>query len=131
MAEDKICRECKIILNSENWGAHGKKYYTYICKLCSSKRRSNERLKIKLEIIKEYGGKCACCEESSYQFLTIDHINNDGAEHRKTIKASNFYSWLKNNNYPKNNFQLLCFNCNCAKHIYGTCPHQSEIVEDS
>lgn len=36
----------------------------------------------------------------------------------------NFYRWLKNNGFPKKDFQLLCFNCNCAKGFFGMCPHK-------
>lgn len=80
---------------------------------------------LKNKIIENYGGKCKCCGESNIAFLSIDHINNDGAKHRKKIgKGASFYFWLKRNNYPKNNFQVLCYNCNCAKGFTGKCPHQ-------
>ncbi len=72
--------------------------------------------------LKKYGGKCNCCGEKEKKFLCIDHINNDGVEHRKKI-GSNIYSWLRKNNYPKG-FQVLCYNCNNAKARYGKCPHQ-------
>lgn len=79
--------------------------------------------------MQEYGGKCACCGESNVVFLTIDHIDGSGAKHRKKIfgKArggTDFYRWLKNKDYPKDNYQILCFNCNFAKHVLGKCPHQ-------
>ncbi len=90
--------------------------------------------KIKLEVLTHYGGnppKCACCGEIIYEFLTIDHINNDGREHRKQIKmvgGTKFYRWLKRNNFPEG-FQVLCFNCNCGKEINkGVCPHKSKNV---
>ena len=35
-----------------------------------------------------------------------------------------FYRWLQKNNYPKNNFRILCFNCNVAKYRCGICPHK-------
>jgi len=69
---------------------------------------------------------CNCCGESIHQFLTIDHINNDGNIHRKTLKRSGAatYRWLIKNNSPKG-FQVLCFNCNLGKSINkGICPHQ-------
>lgn len=40
---------------------------------------------LKEEFIEAYGGKCSCCGESIPEFLTVDHINNDGEVHRKTI----------------------------------------------
>ena len=82
---------------------------------------------LKEEVIQEYGGKCACCGEDTYEFLTIDHIHGGGAEHKRQMKAAgigqNLYRWLKKNGYPKEDFQLLCMNCNFAKGKYGTCPH--------
>lgn len=78
-----------------------------------------------------YGGKCVCCGENNCIFLTIDHINGKGSAQRKKLFGSNkvcgqdFYSWLKKNNYPKDNYQILCFNCNFAKHVYGKCVHQN------
>lgn len=61
------------------------------------------------------------------QFLTIDHINGDGWQHRQIEgiqPGTQLYRWLKRNGFPKDRFQLLCFNCNCAKSIYGVCPHK-------
>lgn len=73
-----------------------------------------------------YGAQCVCCGESREKFLTIDHINNDGAEHRKSIGqgGSRLYKWLIDNNFP-DTFQLLCFNCNCGRYRNGgICPHK-------
>jgi hypothetical protein len=53
----------------------------------------------------------------------IDHKNNDGYAHRKVVRGSSFYAWLKRNNYPKG-FQILCHNCNFANsHFINGCPH--------
>ena len=84
-----------------------------------------------------YGWKCACCGESIEQFLSIDHINNDGAQHRKQMnpnsggngKGTSIYGWLKKNNYPEG-FQTLCMNCNHGKaRNGGICPHISTVKE--
>lgn len=85
---------------------------------------------LKAKIIEEYGGKCACCGEAHFAFLTIDHINNDGAEHRRqgVGHGKSFYQWLIRNDFPKDNFQLLCMNCNFAKGHYGVCPHQEDAL---
>ncbi len=81
-----------------------------------------QRGKLRAEVLSAYGSRCACCGETTPEFLTVDHINNDGAAHRKVIK-SKLYEWLRANSFPKAGFQLLCFNCNCAKGIHGQCPH--------
>lgn len=78
-------------------------------------------------IISAYGSKCACCGEIEPLFLEIDHINENGHAHRKKIGHSSqqLYQWLKRNNYPKDNFQLLCANCNQGKkRTGGICPHK-------
>lgn len=88
---------------------------------------------LKLEVYAAYGGaKCACCGEDHIEFLSIDHINDNGAAHRKKIfgdsragSSERMYRWLKRNNYPPG-FQILCMNCNCAKHRYGECPHKHD-----
>lgn len=84
----------------------------------------------KLETMQKYGGAiCACCGEVEFGFLTMDHINNDGAQHRKMISESEFkgmriYPWLKKHGFPPG-FQVLCFNCNCGRQINGgICPHK-------
>src|SRR3989304_933090 len=83
----------------------------------------------KIEALGKYGGsppKCACCGCPILLFLTIDHMNNDGAKHRKEIKRyGSIYLWLKKMNYPKG-FQVLCMNCNWAKGKFGFCPHEDD-----
>lgn len=82
------------------------------------------RLKLKSETFERYGGEiCACCSETGIQFLTLDHIDGDGAAHRKSIGSSGgreFYQWLKTNGYPPG-YQVLCWNCNSARGSYGYC----------
>lgn len=67
---------------------------------------------------------CACCGEPDLEFLTLDHTNNDGAEHRRSLRSNTIWNWLKQARYPTG-FQILCFNCNIAKSIYGVCPHEA------
>lgn len=73
-----------------------------------------------------YGGyRCACCGEITEQFLSIDHINNDGANHRKGVNRRKMYHWLKKHGFPAG-FQILCMNCNFGKaRNNGVCPHQA------
>lgn len=95
-------------------------------------KKSN--LKLKREVIDAYGGKCACCGETELVFLTIDHVENDGAEHRREMagESGNYsqagtrtYRWLRERNYPAG-FQVLCANCNYGKQWNGgICPHQT------
>lgn len=59
---------------------------------------------------------CASCLYTDERALTIDHVDNNGAEHRKQLKRANIYIWLEQNNYPPG-YQVLCHNCNWIKHI--------------
>lgn len=90
------------------------------------KLRQRERHQAqKREAMDAYGGVCACCGESELVFLAIDHVDNDGAEHRRESgmgKGPRAYRWLRDREYPPG-FQVLCHNCNYAK-SRGTCPHQ-------
>lgn len=87
----------------------------------------------KLEIVEAYGGKCACCAESHFEFLTIDHINGDGAAHRREVgkDTHKIYADLKKRGFPQDNYRLLCFNCNLAMGCYGYCPHNPEIMRQT
>lgn len=93
--------------------------------------------KMRLECLIHYSGnppKCACCGEVEILFLQIDHINGQGAEHRRQLKeelgyypgGNNLPYWLKKNGYPEG-FQVLCANCNLAKRVDKICPHQKGV----
>ncbi len=81
--------------------------------------------KLKLAAYAAYGGfRCACCGETEEAFLSLDHIANDGAEHRREVSHQKIYKWMARNGYPAG-FQVLCMNCNFGKaRNGGICPHQ-------
>lgn len=100
------------------------------------KRSAESWHKLRREVFNAYGGmKCACCGETEESFLTLDHINNDGADHRRELSGKSgkvrglpgtIYSWAKRNNFPPV-FQVLCMNCNFSKFRNGGfCAHQSK-----
>jgi hypothetical protein len=76
----------------------------------------------RIDVIKKYGGTCICCGETQIAFLALDHIKGGGNKHRREV-GRKMYLWAIKNNYPKI-LQVLCHNCNQAKHIYGKCPHK-------
>lgn len=102
------------------------------CKEGHCKRNARYRQKQRDEVIAAYGGKCNCCHETEPDFLTIDHIYNDGAYERRVHKLGTdrrLYAWLKRNNFPTDRYQLLCYNCNMGKAIWGQCPHRIPMEE--
>lgn len=91
------------------------------------------RANLKAQVMLAYGGTnpvCACCGEGEQDFLTVGHVFGGGNKHRREIKTLgwNFYKWLVDNKFPSG-FQLLCYNCNCAKGRFGMCPHERKRAE--
>jgi len=88
-----------------------------------------ERKRLRRLVIQQLGGKCSCCGEHQHEFLTIDHVNNDGREHRRATGGSStrMYRDIRRQGFPRKKYQVHCFNCNLAKSIYGTCPHQRRV----
>lgn len=90
--------------------------------------------KLRHEAMMAYGGyRCKCCGETEPTFLSLDHINNDGAEHRRSLgyaqngkgASSQIWKWLRDHGYPKG-FQVLCMNCNHSKaRNGGVCAHKA------
>ena len=123
------CKSCVSVRTKEHYQKNKSKYQ----KKESDRRkklgnvlleqRREARRKYRENVIKQYGGECVCCGETEFKFLAIDHIKGGGRKHLKEIGgASSLIYWLKKNGYPKG-FQILCYNCNMAKGLYGKCPH--------
>jgi len=76
------------------------------------------KAKSKVIVLTHYGnGKLAClrCGFDDIRALSIDHINGDGANHKRQLKyASIGYRWYINQNFPKG-YQTLCMNCQWIK----------------
>ena len=84
---------------------------------------------LKREVFSKYGGAhCACCPESHMEFLSVDHIDGNGAAHRRAAfghNSGNLYQLLKREGYPPG-YRVLCMNCNWSRGRYGYCPHEKE-----
>jgi hypothetical protein len=86
--------------------------------------------KIREEVFAAYGGfTCNCCGETEQMFLSIDHVENNGAAERKaglySGSGTGFYQWLRKQGFPSG-YQVLCMNCQTGKHKNGgVCPHQT------
>jgi hypothetical protein len=99
------------------------------CKDCESRYREYHR-SLKRKILKAYGQKCVCCGITTYEFLCLDHVNNDGKQDRKELgsgmTSGALYRLIIRLGYPKK-YQILCHNCNMSLGFFGYCPHQPKI----
>lgn len=94
-------------------------------KIYRRKRDWNRALKIKvLTYYSIFTTKPMCaipgCLISDPDMLCLDHIDNDGAKHRKEINKTNIYPWIIKNNYPPG-FQVICHNHNFKKELLSHC----------
>jgi len=89
---------------------------------------------LRREMLTAYGNECTCCGESHSKFLTLEHIDRTGKEHRKgTGQSSAIYTDLKRKGWPKRGYTILCWNCNLAQSRGDTCPHTQRLnsIEES
>ena len=121
---DNLCVRCG---KAEIFKArHCTTCYPYDLEKCRKKQK-----KVRQQVLEAYGRKCACCKIDKDYFLQVDHINNDGNVERRANKGGKnsggshkFYLRLCREGFPKDRYQLLCANCNRAKHYLGRCPCQ-------
>ncbi len=82
--------------------------------------------RLREQVFSHYGKKCKCCGEERIEFLSIDHVEGGGNQHRREVgNYINLYRWIVKNDFPAT-IQILCFNCNLAKGFFGYCPHEKE-----
>jgi len=88
---------------------------------------NNERRRLRTDrVVTKYGGMCVCCGETIRDFLTLDHVNNDGNVERRTTHMTKLYKKLDRATDRLPGYQILCCNCNFGKHRNGgVCPHDS------
>lgn len=130
---EKQCRKCGQTKDVSE-------FYTYErrCKVCRkaddraywrehrSRRieaQRNRRKTARERVLAHYGARCVCCGEETIEFLSVDHINGDGADHRRSDSTvKDICLWLIKNDFPEG-FRILCHNCNASLGRYGYCPH--------
>lgn len=85
---------------------------------------------LRIRVIAGYGGQCKCCGENTEELLELDHINGDGAEHRKTgLSSTQLYKIVERAGFP-NDYQILCVTCNKCKRRSRECPHANKARSD-
>src|SRR5215468_6689289 len=68
--------------------------------------------KLKQQLIDAYGGRCICCGEATYEFLTLEHLNGGGTAHRERLGSTNMvYLEVIKLGFP-DEYTILCMNCN-------------------
>ena len=78
--------------------------------------------KIKLDILTYYGGgvaACVLCGYDNMDALSIDHINGDGARHRREhhiTSSYKLYRLLRRNGFPIG-YRTLCMNCQWLERV--------------
>jgi hypothetical protein len=95
------------------------------CSVCAAERAQYARgynAALKKRVMAEYGGKCAWdgCGITDVDVLTLDHIQNNGAQARNAKvhgSGSSLYRALERLGYPKGEFQILCCNHQLKKQI--------------
>ena len=94
----------------------------YPKKMADLKRKYHESLKTAVMNVYTNGEQtCRMCGQGDLDVLTVDHINNDGAKHRRGLKphqhgGSGLYVTLMREGYPSG-FRVLCANCNLKKEV--------------
>jgi hypothetical protein len=78
------------------------------------------RARIKAEALAHYGALCVCCGTTYEAHLTLDHVGGGGYQERQERAGTPTWRIAKQEGFPER-FQVMCFNCNWAKHIDGEC----------
>lgn len=86
--------------------------------------RKTEWANLRRRIIEQYGGKCECCGEAEYGFLSLDHRHGGGHQERKRLGPNAAYRLaLRSKDHEK--YRVLCHNCNMGRQFNGgVCPHE-------
>lgn len=114
-----VCSDTKDISKFSSQSSHSKR----VCLSC----RREKTIARRQEMIKMLGNGCACCGESEWYKLAIDHVKDDGSQKRKSGDRSgiDIMSAIIRGKLPRSDYQLLCWNCNHSKHRgNGLCIHQ-------
>jgi hypothetical protein len=137
------CKECRSRYNKRYRQAHIDELYEYHQQYDKQYRQDNSldisrqmkqiHLDLKIETFNQYGGcQCTLCKINDIDMLSIDHIFNNGNEHRKNLGINGghqFYYWLKKYGFPdKDKYRVLCMNCQFKEKERNRILNNSEIA---
>jgi len=119
----RTCKRCVSTNRREYYGRTGQK---------KNAQAKEHRRQMRRKLIVSLGGQCACCGESHFSMLDIDHVKGNGRAHRESLG----YQWHKlfrhvSDNVSNGLYQLLCSNCNQSKRRLGECEHAWHKVEST
>lgn len=124
------CRECEVIRRRLSYDS--KKRVASTKKWREKNRQvhldyqKKYRRELHSKAIKLYGARCLCCGETIKEFLTLDHINGGGTNHRRTKGGLHTYrEMIRENDHKK--YRVLCMNCNHATKYNKICPHKQAL----
>lgn len=121
-----LCVNCNWSLGIHGWCPHRALPPDTGALTHTQKYHKNRDREQRLRVHEAYGGgECRCCQENHFEFLSLDHVQEDGAAHRRSLGHVSVYTWAETHNFPPG-LQVLCMNCNFAKGIDKECPHQKK-----
>ena len=104
-------------------------------RVAAVKKRATDA--VRLECLQHYSSlhvpECRCCKETIFEFLQLDHVDGDGAAHKKFMINHNgknlfggaMYYHLRKSGFPDQpRLQVLCVKCNFGKRLGRYCPHE-------
>lgn len=100
------------------------KVYNRARRVEANEYQKKHNRKAREKFLELYGGQCECCNEKQYEFLALDHIQNDAKANGKRRSSTIQYKEAVRT-MDKTRFRILCHNCNLARAFYGICPHQT------
>jgi hypothetical protein len=124
----KKCLRGHLMTTRNTWLKKCKDGYTRtLCRACERIRNNRIKLELKIEVLSHYGKdeKLQCCwpgcEVNDIDVLTLDHVNDDGAKHRRSKGygqgGGSFLYWeVRKLDFPKG-YQTLCCNHQWKKEI--------------
>jgi hypothetical protein len=85
---------------------------------------------LRSEMFDAYGHACTCCGEAHREFLTLEHLKGGGTKHRRAAGGTyQILLALKASGWPKDDYTVLCMNCNWAERWGDPCPHKTNGIK--
>lgn len=119
------CRWCK---------KRGQQFYRResVCRLCRNEEGRTWH-HANLERSRQISRECAARRHRECRAEVLAAYGGGNAHRRllgrngKMITTPAFYRWLLKHHCPKDQFRLLCHNCNFSLGCHGYCPHQRSL----